>query len=135
MRNIAYATVVLIVTGISLGVITACATSKAKTAEIKAAGTTIQTSQQRPSRVPATPYPIKHAQLNGDTLTIKLYGDEHHHWAETIDGYLLLERKDGIYEYAYRDKDGKIVSTGIVATDAAKRDAKTVEAIAKCKQP
>lgn len=135
MKNIGHTTGALIVAGISLAVITACASTKAKTSESKAATPTTQTSQQRPHRVPASPYPIKHAQLGGDTLTIKLYGDEHHHWAETIDGYLLLERKDGIYEYAYRDKDGKIVSTGIVATDAAKRDAKTVEAIAKCKQP
>ncbi|HUW07468.1 MAG TPA: hypothetical protein VMW01_14565 [Williamwhitmania sp.] len=135
MKNIGHTTGALIVAGISLAIITACATTKAKTSESKAATPTAQTSQQRPSRVPATPYPIKYAQPNGDTLTIKLYGDEHHHWAETIDGYLLLQRNDGPYEYAYRDKDGKIVSTGIFATDAAKRDAKTVEAIAKCKQP
>ena len=91
--------------------------------------------ENRPSRVPAVPYPIKHVQRNGDTLAIRLYGDEHHHWAETVDGYLLKLRKDGAYEYAFRNEAGDLITTGIIATDADRRDAKTVEAIAKCKQP
>jgi len=134
MRKVEYTTRLLLSTSILLALISACATSKTKKVESKTIKPTQQTAN-RPSKAPATPYPIKHAQPNGDTLTIKLYGDEHHHWAETIDGYQLLQRKDGTYEYAYRNKDGNLVSTGIMATDIEKRDAKTIDAIEKCKHP
>ena len=114
----------------------ACNTSKATIADTKTDNpivTVVEQPQQRPSRVTATPYPIKHVQPSGDTLTIRLYGDERHHWAETIDGYLILQKNDGTYEYAYRNENGIQISLGIIATDAEKRDAATIKAIEKAK--
>lgn len=113
--------------------ITACTTGKATTSNVKAEETNATEQQHRPTKSPATPYPIKHVQPSGDTLTIRLYGDERYHWAETIDGYLILQKKDGTYEYAYKNEEGKHVSLGIVAQDAAKRDAATIKAIEKAK--
>ena len=116
--------------------VAACNTGKAtttttKTEQPKEAVT--EQPQKRPNKVPATPYPIKHIQPSGDTLTIRLYGDERYHWAETIDGYLILQKKDGTYEYAIRQANGKQISLGIAAQDAEKRDAATVKAIEKAK--
>ena len=110
----------------------ACNTGKATTTTAKEEVVTEQ-PQKRPNKAPATPYPIKHVQPSGDTLTIRLYGDERYHWAETIDGYLILQKKDGTYEYAIRQANGKQTSLGIVAQDAEKRDAATVKAIEKAK--
>ena len=40
--------------------------------------------------VPASKKPITKKQSNGKTLTFVLYGDEHLHYAKTLDGYTLL---------------------------------------------
>lgn len=113
--------------------ITACTSGKTTTTTVKAEETITTEQQHRPTKSPATPYPIQYVQPSGDTLTIRLYGDERHHWAETIDGYLILQKKDSTYEYAYRDANGKQVSLGIVATNADKRTPETIKAIEKAK--
>ena len=114
--------------------IAACNSGKATTTTLKAEDTkATEEPQRRPHKSPATPYPIQYAQPSGDTLTIRLYGDERYHWAETIDGYLILQKKDGTYEYAYRETNGKQVSMGIVATNADKRTPETIKAIEKAK--
>ena len=117
---------------VSLG---ACNTSKTTMADAKTDNSVVTVVEQprQPNRVPATPYPIKYVQPSGDTLTIRLHGDERHHWAETIDGYLILQKKDGTYDYAYRNAESKLISLEIVAQDAEKRDAATVKAIEKAK--
>ncbi len=117
---------------VSLG---ACNTSKTTMADAKTDNSvvTVVEQQRQPNRVPATPYPIKYVQPSDDTLTIRLHGDERHHWAETIDGYLILQKKDGTYDYAYRNAEGKLISLEIVAQDAEKRNAATVKAIEKAK--
>ena len=46
---------------------------------------------QSPSRVQATPYPIKVVQPNGDTITIRLFGDERKHYFTSIDGYVIVK--------------------------------------------
>ena len=68
MRKVEYTTRLLLSTSILLALISACATSKTKKVESKTIKPTQQTAN-RPSKAPATPYPIKHAQPNGDTLT------------------------------------------------------------------
>lgn len=43
----------------------------------------------------ASPEPIKYQQPNNMQLTILLKGDEFVHWTTTIDGYTVLNNKDG----------------------------------------
>ena len=45
--------------------------------------------------VPAYPYPVKITQPDGTTLTIRLKGDEFHHYTETEDGYMVTKNSMG----------------------------------------
>ena len=56
-------------------------------------------SAQAPSRVPASPGAIEKVQPNGDTLHIRLVGDEWKHWTVTEDGYKIAPNKRGYYCY------------------------------------
>ena len=63
---------------------------------------------------PATPYPIKVVQSDGNTLTIFKRGDEWFHYNTTEDGYPLVVNAKGDYEYAIL-RNNVLVSTGVVA--------------------
>lgn len=52
-----------------------------------------------------TPYTIDNL---GDTLTIQRFGDEHYNFAQTIDGYLILQDSTGCFYYG--DESGNITS-------------------------
>lgn len=54
------------------------------------------TAQQR---VPARPEPAVVMQPNGDSLTIRLVGDEWHHHRMTVDGYMVVQDKRGYWCY------------------------------------
>lgn len=62
----------------------------------------------QPRRCPATPHPIRVTQPNGDTLMIRLHGDENYHFTTTLDGYRIVKSKKGYYMFA-KVKDGKII--------------------------
>lgn len=64
--------------------------------------------------VPASPYPIKVMQSDGNTLTILKCGDEWFHYSSTEDGYPLVLNAKGDYEYAIL-RNNVLVSTGVVA--------------------
>lgn len=66
----------------------------------------LTTVAQGPQRVPATPYPIEAVQPNGDTLMIRLIGDEHYHYRTTLDGWLIKQNDKGWYCYARHNKKG-----------------------------
>lgn len=66
---------------------------------------------QAPQRVPATPYPIQKIQPDGDTITIRLFGDEWHHYHTTLDGYVIVENKAGYFCYGKLDANGKVVAS------------------------
>ena len=69
-------------------------------------------AQQRPSRVPAYPGVIERVQPNGDTIYVRLHGDEHKHWMTLEDGKtLVIENKKGYICYAKQKKNGKVVAT------------------------
>jgi len=71
--------------------------------------------------VSAYPYPFTYTQPNGTQVTITLKGDEKAHWAETTDGYKLLNNgKDG-WEYAVQNKDGDLQCSGRLAREVSKR--------------
>ena len=69
-------------------------------------------AQQRPSRVPAYQGVIERVQPNGDTVLIRLHGDERQHWMTLADGKTLVkENKKGFICYAKQKKNGKVVAT------------------------
>jgi hypothetical protein len=69
-------------------------------------------AQQRPSRVPAYQGIIERVQPNGDTVYVRLHGDERHHWMTLADGKTLVgENKKGYICYAKKKKNGKIIIT------------------------
>ena len=68
---------------------------------------------QKPARVPARPGVIERVQPNGDTIRVRLHGDERQHWMTLEDGKTLVkENKKGYICYAKKKKDGRIVATG-----------------------
>lgn len=69
------------------------------------------------STTPAYPYPIEYIQPDGSILIIYLKGDAVVNWAETTDRYTVLKGSSGGYEYAKADLSGKIVPSGIKATN------------------
>ena len=69
-------------------------------------------AQQKPSRVPAYPGVIERVQPNGDTVYVRLHGDEHKHWMTLEDGKTLgKKKKKGYICYAKQKKNGKVVAT------------------------
>ena len=59
------------------------------------AATTIA-AQKKPARVPAYHGLIERIQPNGDTVYVRLYGDERRHWMTLADGKTLVkENKKG----------------------------------------
>ena len=55
--------------------------------------------------VPAKRTPFNVVQPNGDTLTVRLVGDERWHAHYTADGYLIAQNKKGYYCYAKWGKE------------------------------
>ena len=69
-------------------------------------------AQQKPSRVPAYQGVIERVQPNGDTIYVRLHGDERRHWMTLEDGKTLVkENKKGYICYAKKKKNGTIVAT------------------------
>ena len=69
-------------------------------------------AQQKPARVPAYRGVIERVQPNGDTVYVRLHGDERRHWMTLEDGKTLVkEDKKGYICYAKKKKNGKIVAT------------------------
>ena len=67
---------------------------------------------QKPARVPARPGVIERVQPNGDTVYVRLHGDERKHWMTLEDGKTLVkENQKGYICYAKKKKDGRIVAT------------------------
>ena len=69
-------------------------------------------AQNKPARVPAYQGVIERVQPNGDTVYVRLHGDERKHWMTLEDGKTLVkENKKGYICYAKKKKDGRIVAT------------------------
>lgn len=77
-------------------------------------------AQQRRG-IPASPYPITRIQPDGDTLIIRLHGDERKHWATTEDGFVIQENSKGTLCYALLKKDGTVIASRKQAHNADKR--------------
>lgn len=72
--------------------------------------------------IPAHRGAAKVQQPDGTMLTITLNGDEFYSFVTTDDGYTVLLNVNGGYEYARREGN-RLVSTGVLAHDAAVRPA------------
>ena len=72
--------------------------------------------------VPAITAPISFTQPDGNTLTVRLKGDEKIHWYESMDGYTLLLNQAGYLTYAQLDENGNLCPSDYIATDIEKRD-------------
>ena len=64
------------------------------------------------------PYNVK--QSDGTELTIELFGDEHCHWAATIDGAMVVSTAKGYY-VAEIDNDGCLTPTDMLAHNPEQR--------------
>lgn len=79
---------------------------------ILAIGCGLLAIDQKPARVPARPGVIERVQPNGDTIRVRLHGDERQHWMTLEDGKTLVaENKKGYICYAKKKKNGQIIPT------------------------
>ena len=77
-----------------------------------AIGNGIESMGQKPARVPAYKGVIERVQPNGDTIYVRLHGDERRHWMTLADGKTLVkENNKGYICYAKKKKNGQIVAT------------------------
>jgi hypothetical protein len=86
---------------------------------------------QQVQKVPAYPGPVKVVQPDGDTLRVRLFGDESFHYMTTEDGYFLVENDKGFYVY---DKSGKKKlgqPSNVVANNPEKRDRREIRFLKK----
>lgn len=75
-----------------------------------------------PQRVPAAPYPIARVQPDkGDTVMIRLIGDENWHCNITLDGWIVVENKKGVLCYAKEIGERQYKATRRRAHDEGKR--------------
>ena len=79
------------------------------------------------SAEPANPTPVTMTQSNGETIQIKLVGDEFYHFNTTIDGYTVINTK-GNWEYAIKNGD-RLASSGIMAHDPGARGAQELQLV------
>jgi len=83
------------------------------------------TSQgQMMQKCPAYPDTIRMLQQENYFLECFIKGDEYFSIITTVDGFPLIENKNGKFEYATIDRTGKINSTGVLAKNKANRTEK-----------
>lgn len=72
--------------------------------------------------VPANPRPVAVKQADGSMITVRVFGDERHHYYTTSDGYRIIS-EGGIFYYAGYE-NGVLAPTSVKAHDPGYRDAK-----------
>lgn len=77
--------------------------------------------------VKAYPFPITVSQPDGSQLTVRLKGDEFHHYQTTEDGYLLKKNSKGYFTYATTNTVGETVESAIIAKNISKRTAADIQ--------
>ncbi len=71
--------------------------------------------------VQASPEKTFWKQSNGTELGIFVRGDERVHWAETIDGYKLLDAGNGDKVYAIQNDTGDMIPSDVIASNPNQR--------------
>ncbi|MCQ2331883.1 MAG: hypothetical protein MJZ95_01595 [Paludibacteraceae bacterium] len=77
--------------------------------------------ERRAQRVQATPFPVEWIQPDGDTLVIRIFGDERGSYRTTVDGYVVAENSHGKLCYARKNCRGQYCATCRQAHNASKR--------------
>ena len=77
--------------------------------------------------VKAYPFPITVIQPDGSELTVRIKGDEFHHYQTTEDGYLLKKNNKGYLTYAIINTAGETVESSIIAKNITKRTATEIQ--------
>ncbi len=67
------------------------------------------------SAMPAYPRPVVCTLSDGTQITVRIVGDEFHHYVLSEDGYTLTGGADGDYYYAALASDGTLVPTAVKA--------------------
>lgn len=88
----------------------------------------------RPGRVPAVPYPVEWIQPSGDTIMIRIIGDERWSCRTTEDGFVLVENRKGALCYARLNCKGEYKPTCIVARRPEQRTKRELRYIGKMKK-
>lgn len=84
-----------------------------------------------PQKVPAVPYPVEYVQPDGDTLTIRVFGDERGSWRTTIDFYVVEENSKHTLCYAKIGRQGEYKPTHIKAHNPEARSRRELRYIRK----
>ncbi len=71
--------------------------------------------------VPAYPHTVEYTQPDGKVIQMNLKGDEYVHWAETIDGYTILQNEQGYYVYAVKNTDGSLGLSNTIVSPRKER--------------
>ena len=77
--------------------------------------------------IKAYPFPITITQPDGTKLTVRLNGDEFHHFTTSEDGYLLKKNQRGFMTYAKIGLNGEIIAGENIAKDIKKRTSNDLE--------
>lgn len=87
----------------------------------------LQLAKQPLFAVRAYHSPIRITQPDGSQLSIRLQGDEFHHFQTTEDGYILKKNTLGYYTYATITASGAVAESFIIARDVNKRSPSDVQ--------
>ncbi|MBO7455624.1 MAG: hypothetical protein J6T76_04400 [Paludibacteraceae bacterium] len=71
---------------------------------------------------PAWPDSVLVNQSDGTNLWVYDRGDEFYHWVETTDGYVILKNVDGVFEYAFVDKNAQLLPSGVKAQNVLSKN-------------
>lgn len=85
--------------------------------------------------IKAYPFPVTVLQPDGSQLTVRLNGDEHHHFESTEDGYVLKRNAGGYLTYATVSSTGELVESSIIAKNSNKRTASEIQFLKMIDQP
>ena len=77
--------------------------------------------------VKAYPFPITVRQPDGSPLTIRMNGDEFHHFKTSEDGYLLKTNSKGFLSYATVNSSGAVVESEFIARNVSRRTATEIQ--------
>jgi M6 family metalloprotease-like protein len=82
--------------------------------------------------MPAKRTPTVVAQPDGTTFSIIGFGDEHYNFAETIDGYVVIQGDDNFWYYAALSPEGSFIPGAVrVAVSAAQAQSQSAVSLTK----
>ncbi len=85
--------------------------------------------------IKAYPYPVEITQPDGSKLTVKLNGDEFHHYKTTIDGIQIIKNAKGFQTYANINTEGQLVASDVIAKNPNQRSNSDLQFINSIEKP